>query len=250
MRARVDLHFHLIPAVDDGPATIEETVELARAAVADHTGAIVATPHVRHDFLTDVRELPDRLAEVRGRLATERVPIRVLGGAELGPEMVGRLGQTDLDTVAVGPPGARWLLLETPFEGIDDVLLDAADELRNRGFGVVLAHPERSAGVLADDGADLRRERSRGTAVQVNASSLTGAHGREARAAAVRLVRAGLADVVASDAHSRLRGPALERGFHAMVRQGVSGVAARHAVDLGPARLARRGLRPRVTVSA
>lgn len=122
MRARVDLHFHLLPGVDDGPATMEESVELARAAVADGTGAVVATPHVRRDFLTDVRDLPDRVRQVRERLVREAVPLRVARGAEVGHEMVGLLTQADLRMVAVGPPGGRWVLLETPFEGIDDAV--------------------------------------------------------------------------------------------------------------------------------
>jgi protein-tyrosine phosphatase len=250
MRPRVDLHFHLLPGVDDGPATMEESVELARAAAADGTGAIVATPHVRHDFLTDVSDLPDRVREVRERLATECVPVRVLCGAELGHEMVGRLTQADLDTVAIGPPGARWVLVETPFEGIGESVHAAAEELRDRGFGVVLAHPERSDAVLADDAIAVRRERSHGTAVQVNATSLTGAHGRAAEAAAVALMRHGRVEALASDAHSLLRGPALERGLSAGGWHGLPAAAIRRVVDFTPVRLVGRGLRPRVTVAA
>ncbi len=250
MRARVDLHFHLLPGVDDGPATIEESVELARSAVADGTGAIVATPHVRHDFLTDVRDLPDRVREVRERLATECVPVRVLCGAELGHEMVGRLTQADLDTVAIGPPGTRWVLVETPFEGIGESVHAAAEELRDRGFGVMLAHPERSDAVLTDDAIALRRERSNGSAVQVNATSMTGAHGRAAEAAAVALLRDGRVDAVASDAHSRVRGPALQQAMAAAHWQGFPAATIRRVVDFAPVRLVSRGLAPRVTAAA
>ena len=49
--------------------------------------------------------------------------------------MVGRLGQDDLDLVAQGPPGARWLLVEAPFERIGADFHAATDELRDRGFG-------------------------------------------------------------------------------------------------------------------
>jgi protein-tyrosine phosphatase len=221
---------------------MEESVELARLAVEDGTEAVVATSHVRHDFLTDVRDLPERIRDVRERLATECVPLRVVCGAELGHEMVGRLTQADLDSVAVGPPGARWLLVETPFEGIDDDLHDAADELRDRGFGVVLAHPERSAGVLADGGSALHREIMRGTVLQVNAASLTGGHGPAPLTAGIRLLAAGAVEVMGSDAHSRVRGPALERGVHAALRHGVPEAVARRAADFAPMRLLSRGL--------
>src|SRR5437764_451447 len=96
---RADIHFHLLPGVDDGAANLEETVELARRAEADGTGVIVATPHVRSDFLTDVSDLPDRVAEVRARLALEDIDVDVRCGGELGHEMVGGLGR---------PSGVAW----------------------------------------------------------------------------------------------------------------------------------------------
>ena len=64
-----DVHFHLLPGVDDGPEDMAESVELARAAVADGTTTVVATPHVRTDFVTEPLELPERVREVREALA-------------------------------------------------------------------------------------------------------------------------------------------------------------------------------------
>lgn len=249
MADRVDLHFHMLPGVDDGPATIDESVELARAAAADGTRAVVATPHVRGDFHTEVDDLPERVAEVGWRIAAEGIPVRVLCGAELGQDMVGRLGDAQLGTVAVGPPSGRWLLLESPFGKVDATFHATADELRGRGFGVVLAHPERSAGLLADAGAALRLELERGTVLQVNASSLTGEHGQVAQRAARILVGSGLAGAVASDAHSAARGPALERGLRAAMEVGIPEPVARRATDLLPSRLLTHGLRRRFAAS-
>src|SRR5437763_13639226 len=91
---RADIHFHLLPDVDDGAADLEETVELARLAEADGTGVIVATPHVRSEFVTDVSDLPDRVAEVRARLRLQENDGAVRRGGEPGPQEVGRLGQS------------------------------------------------------------------------------------------------------------------------------------------------------------
>jgi protein-tyrosine phosphatase len=239
---RVDLHFHLLPGVDDGPATIEESVGLARAAAREGTRTVVATPHVRGDFHTEVDDLPDRVAEVEERIAAERIPLRVLCGAELGQDMVGQLGDAELETIALGPPGGRWVLLETPFGRVDETFHAAADELRGRGFGVVVAHPERSLGLFADGAAALRLELARGTALQVNASSLTGDHGSPAQRVARTLVRSGLVGAVASDAHSLARGPALERGLRAATAAGIPEPVAQRATDLLPYRLLTRGL--------
>ena len=89
-----DLHFHLLPGVDDGPAVLEESLELARAAAAEGTTTIVATPHVRSDYVTDVLELGERVDEVRAAIAAEGLRLEVLCGAELGHEMVAGLGQS------------------------------------------------------------------------------------------------------------------------------------------------------------
>ena len=74
-RGRTDIHFHLLPGVDDGPATLADSIDLARAAVRDGTGTIVATAHVRSDFVTDVWLLRDRVREVKAALARDEVPV-------------------------------------------------------------------------------------------------------------------------------------------------------------------------------
>jgi protein-tyrosine phosphatase len=223
---RADINFHLLPGVDEGAANLEETVELARLAEIDGTGVIVATPHVRSDFLTGVSHLPDRVAEVRARLALEDIDIDVRCGGELGHDMVGRLGQSDLDTIAVGPAGSSWILLESPFEGLGEELHAAADELRDRGFAVVLAHPQRSAVMMADNAAALRRELARGSLLQVNAWSLAGG--------------AGVVCCLASDAHPGWRGPALGVGLE-KASWALSWARARILTDSAPRALLERG---------
>ena len=237
---RADIHFHLLPGVDDGAGNLEEAVELARLAEADGTGVIVATPHVRSDFVTDVSDLPDRVAEVRARLALEDIDVDVRCGGELGHEMVGRLSQSDLHTIAVGPPGSSWILLEAPFEGLGEELHIAADELRDRGFAVVLAHPERSAVVMASGAAVLRRELAAGSLLQVNAWSLAGGYGAEAERHALWLVGSGVVTCLASDAHPGWRGPALGVGLE-KASWALARARARILTDSAPRALLERG---------
>jgi protein-tyrosine phosphatase len=161
-----DIHFHLLPGVDDGPETIEESIELAAAAFAEGTRTIVATPHIRSDFFTAVEELPERVREVEARLATEGIAMTVLRGGELGHDMVGRLGQPELELIAQGPPGGRWLLVETPFSGLGEDFGAATDELRDRGFGVVVAHPERAPDSDGSRWRALRHELAHGSVLQ------------------------------------------------------------------------------------
>src|SRR5688500_18369444 len=81
---RAELHFHLLPAVDDGPADLDEAVELARLTVADGTSLVTVTPHVR-DLLAEgiVDEVPERVREVDAALRRAGVPLEVRTGAEL-----------------------------------------------------------------------------------------------------------------------------------------------------------------------
>ena len=244
-----DLHFHLLPGVDDGPAEMADSLELARAALVDGSSTIVATPHVRRDFVTDVLGLAERGNELRAALRRERLPLRVLDGGELGHDIVADLGQAELETLAQGPPGAGWLLLEAPWSGYDDHFHAAAAELRERGFAVVIAHPERSADAEIDDAAGLRRELAAGSLAQLNAQSLSGEHGHAAEQAALRLLSEGLVSLVASDAHGPTRPPALAAAFRNLVRRGVSPAAARSLTHVSPRRLLAHGVPERASAA-
>jgi protein-tyrosine phosphatase len=246
-----DIHFHLLPGVDDGPHDLDASLELARGALADGTGTVVATPHVRHDLgLTDAAEIRERVREVRASLAAADVALEVLRGGELGHEVVEALADDELELLAQGPPGARWLLVEPPFNGIGEDFHAATNELRARGFGVVVAHPERSADAALDGARGLRRELRAGSRAQVNAQSLTGGHGEEARAAAWRLIEAGLVAAIASDAHGPSRPPALRLAHRALVAGGLPATAATALIETGPHRLLARGLDARVRLAA
>jgi protein-tyrosine phosphatase len=241
----VDLHFHLLPGVDDGPADLDASLELARAALAEGTRTVVATPHVRSDLgLTQAWEVASRVRELRAGLAAAGVPLAVRCGGELGHEMVFRFGQPELDLLAQGPPGRRWVLVETPFEGIGEDFHAATAELRARGFGVLIAHPERSADAALDGAAGLRRELVAGSLAQVNAQSLTGGHGDDARRAAWALLAEGHVAVVASDAHGPTRPPAMRFAHRALLAGGVAPATARALAASEPHALLARGMAP------
>src|SRR5262249_54939972 len=108
---RADIHFHLLPGLDDGPGTMEETVELARAALRDGTAIGGPPPPFRPACVPAPSDPPAGVQGARARLARERIELELHSGGELGHEMVARLGQRDLELIAVGPPSARWVLL-------------------------------------------------------------------------------------------------------------------------------------------
>jgi protein-tyrosine phosphatase len=236
----IELHFHVLPGIDDGPSSLEESVELARVAATDGTDTIVATPHVSPKWATDVSTLDDRLRQLVERLRSERVPVRLLRGGELDHEMVARLSQQELDLIAQGPPGKRWLLLEAPFVGFDRGFEAAADELRARGFAVLVAHPERAFLGARESCRVLERELAAGSAIQLNAWSLTGLYGECVRTTSLGLLRRSGRVAVASDAHGAARSPSLRRACDALEAFGVH--SPERFTDAIPRALLGRGL--------
>lgn len=134
------------------------------------------------------------------------------------------------------------MLAEVPFDGIDDSFVDGLRAIRGRGFGVVIAHPERATGVLSGGLELLRDELAAGAALQVNVCSLLGRQGDEALEAARRIVRGRLAYVLASDGHPGTREHTLAAGFAPAVAAGASRLQARQLTTANPRFLLRHGL--------
>jgi len=242
---RAELHFHLLPGVDDGPADLEESVEVARLAVADGTSVVTTTPHVR-DLLRGgmLHELPARVREVADALRRARVPLEVRTGAELAHDDVALLGDRELEAIAQGPPGRRWVLLEAPlFEPDLDGFLAATAEVRARGFGTLIGHPER-CDVFMGAGGAVAAERRAGARLQVNGSSLLGFHGAAAQARGFELLRAGQADLVASDAHRPSRPPVLSAALDALAAHGIPLREAERFASAAPHALLAEGIAP------
>jgi protein-tyrosine phosphatase len=243
--ARADVHFHLLPGVDDGPKRMADSVELARLAVDDGTRVVVATPHVH---LVEVAELPGRVADLQAALDAAGVPLEVRVGGELSPHHVARLSAEELETIAQGPAGARWLLIEAPLPVSGEDAWDlhrATERAREQGFEVLVGHPERCPSLFGREAEVLERELAAGSRIQVNASSLAGRHGPEERRHAFDLTTAGPATVVASDAHRVTRGPGLSQAERLLREAGVPAARARDLTADAPLALLEHGLAAR-----
>lgn len=220
----IDLHAHLLPAIDDGPASLDDAVRMARVAVEAGTSAVVCTPHMIEGYPTRPEQVHEGVRTLRSALDEAGVPLTIHPGAEIALPWLERMSDADLHAASVGG-GGRWLLLEMPFHGWPLRLADTLRDLEIRGFGVILAHPERAEAIQrAPD--RMRDIIGRGALVQVTASSFTGDHGTAARRAALMLLGGGAAHLMASDAHSAgpWRPPGLEDGLN----------AAADAIDVNP----------------
>jgi protein-tyrosine phosphatase len=210
----IDLHSHILRGIDDGARSLEDSLEIARAAVSDGITAIAGTPHVRDDWPTEPGVMEDRVAELTAALAEAGIELEVLPGGEIAVEWLSRLPLDELERFGLGG-NPRYLLVETPYYGWPLGLADSLSSLRASGITPVLAHPERNIEVQGRPGL-LARLVDEGVLVQVTSASLDGRIGKRPQACARLLIDEGLVHLLASDAH------------HASVREvGMSSAAKR-----------------------
>ncbi len=199
MTTVTDLHTHVIPAVDDGPEDEAESLDLLGRIAAAGTGICAATPHYQPPVtaLEGVRERFDSLRAAAGRKC---IPIELHLGAELS---IYAGIQSDAENGKLLTLGAgRAVLLEMPLEGtLPPRFREFVFSLSARGYKPVLAHPERSP-AFSWDARPVAGLRDSGALVQITSGALFGEFGRQERGFARSLLKAGLVDVIATDAHS------------------------------------------------
>lgn len=202
----IDLHCHILPGIDDGPQTVEESLELARAAVAGGTRLVVATSHVSWSRRNDSVTIFEGVATLNERLAREGIQLEVRPGAEIAATLVGDLHPAELARLTLGGQRRRWLLIEPPFTPVVTGLDALIYGLQRDGYRIVLAHPERCSGFHRDR-AMLEALVGAGVLTSITAGSLVGRFGKPVQRFADQLVRDGLVHNVASDAHDAVARP-------------------------------------------
>jgi protein-tyrosine phosphatase len=213
MTGFVDVHSHVVPSGDDGAPTVEAGLALCLAAARRGTRVLYATPHVWPSLpLTPAREEAVRAAHAA------MVPVAAASGLDLqlGWELTPSERLLAEDPARYGLGGLDAVLMEVPFDGSLALAERLGGHIAASGLTPVIAHPERAQGVR-DDPAAVAAFRGRGWLVQVNATSLLGAHGGAQEEAGWRLLEAGLADLVASDGHRSARPPFLDEA-HRLAR--------------------------------
>lgn len=191
----IDLHCHILPGIDDGALDLADSLAMGRIAADDGIETIAATPHIRHDHDVRIPELSERVAEVNDELRANEVPVSVVTGGEVAESALDGLDEEELRAVSLG--GRGWILLEPRPGPLGDSLIEAVGRLRDVGFRVLIAHPERH--LSADLPERIVGLIEAGALVQGTAAFLAGGPAREGMLA---LARRGLIHVLSSDAHS------------------------------------------------
>jgi protein-tyrosine phosphatase len=219
----IDIHCHILPGVDDGARTLEDSIEMAKAAVAQGIHTIVASPHHRNnqfdnyraDILTSVKELNQILQE-------ESIPINILPGQEtrIYGGLIEGLSSKEILPVNSDTP---YVLVELPTSTVPKYTHKLFYDLQVEGYTPIIVHPERNSELLSKPEKLYELVKS-GVLTQVTAASLIGNFGKKIKTFSQEIVQANLTHFIASDAHN-----VSSRGF--MFQEALQELGEEYGVD-------------------
>lgn len=191
IRLEIDYHSHILPGVDDGISTMEDSLRVLKRYEELGITSVWCTPHVMEDCPNTTEGLKARFAELQEAYDG---PVRLHLAAEymMDTLFMKRLAAKDLLTID------GQVLVETSYFNPPVNLDDILDEIKSRGFFPILAHPER---YLYMDKSDYKRLKADGIRFQLNIGSLKGVYGRHALAKATWLYGKSWYDYAGSDLH-------------------------------------------------
>ncbi len=192
----VDLHLHLLPSVDDGCKTLDESLEMAKVLVSLGYSTAAPSPHNRPEY-APVETALRVLEEVRAALAAHRIPLTLEVNAENF-----FLDETLLSTLTrkIGGPGGTYLLVEAPYTSPLPSLGDQIFRMKLKGVTAVIAHPERCFEFEKKGRAEEMVQL--GAVLQLDIGALNGRYGKNAQRLSRQFLSDGLYGIAATDLHS------------------------------------------------
>lgn len=209
----IDVHCHIIPGVDDGSQSLDESLAMADIAARSGVNILVATPHANQmgrfeNFYS--KELVDRFRELKYCIAREGIPLQLLLGMEIFAswDMDRKIRERKL----IGLNGTRYYLVEWDFDEDPENIYQFLQMILKEGKVPLIAHPERY--FCVQENPDLVRSwREMGCLAQINKGSIFGRFGSDSEQTANELLEEGLVYCLGSDAHGpRMRTPFMADG--------------------------------------
>ncbi len=201
MEKMIDIHNHLIPRFDDGPQSLEESIEMLRQAREQGITDVFATSHFNELIPKELeKEYFDKLGELREEVMTRGISINIYSGSEnFYHHYVDKTIKSSKVT-SLGGFG-QYILIEFPMFQMPDGVEDVLFRLSVDSYIPIIAHPERYNAILGKPARALDFIRYGGL-LQVNGGSILGQFGRDVQKVALELLKQQLVHFVASDAHS------------------------------------------------
>ncbi|MEM7161345.1 MAG: CpsB/CapC family capsule biosynthesis tyrosine phosphatase [Bacteroidota bacterium] len=193
-----DIHSHLIPGIDDGAKTLNESIEMIQKFVELGFKKIITTPHVMNDYYrNDKEKIIAGLEGVQGELANRNVQIKMDASAEyyLDDDL-----ERKIESKEVIPIHNKYLLFELPFVSEPIFLNQIVFTIQSNGLIPILAHPERYT-YWKNEYSKYKELKDKGVLFQLNINSLSGYYSPEARQIAEWMVDQEMIELVGTDCH-------------------------------------------------
>ena len=198
MSRMVDIHCHILPATDDGAVSLEESVAMCQAAADDGIEVIVCTPHMFDGVHTtpEKEAILDRIQQVTLASAGK---LKLMPGGEVRYSHEIFQEAKDPNT-RIKLNGTSYMLLEFAFQMVPANIEMTIFQMLQAGVTPVIAHPERNKRIQKQPEI-LAGLIERGAFAQIDAGSLTKSFGVEPFESARKIIEAGMAHFIATDAH-------------------------------------------------
>jgi protein-tyrosine phosphatase len=201
----VDMHSHVLPGIDDGAQTPEESIVLIKKMMELGIKKIIATPHVMIDYYrNDNESIGNALTILKEELKNQNIDIDISAAAE---HYFDEGFEKRIDDRTVFTMGDNYVLFEISFISEPPNLIPIIQKMLDVGYKPILAHPERYNYM---DVEQLKRIHMMGCDLQLNTISLTGYYGKFTKKLAEELVDNQMVDFVSSDMHHPRHAQALE----------------------------------------
>ncbi|WP_077329071.1 tyrosine-protein phosphatase [Virgibacillus siamensis] len=195
----IDIHCHILPGIDDGAATLDDSINMAKEAAEQGITKIAATPHHKSTHFDNYgQDIIGMVAYLNGKLQEQNIPVEILPGQEtrVYGEMVEDLKKGEVIPIN----GTQYVLVEFPHNHVPNYARQLLFDLQIAGYKPVIVHPERNT-ELQENTDKLYRMVKSGALTQITAGSLLGKTGKRVQKFADQLVEANLTHFIASDAH-------------------------------------------------
>lgn len=214
----IDIHSHILPGVDDGAKSKEDSIAMAKAALDEGIETIIATPHHRNRAFDNYKQeiVPD-VTMLNELFEQEGIPLNVLAGQEVRiyGELLEDYDKGDIQTLA----DTRYVLVEFPFGDVPQYAEQLLYDMQVAGFRPIIAHPERNRELIKNHERMYGFIRN-GALAQLTAASLIGEFGKEIEDFSHQLLEANLVQFIASDAHNTdTRGFGLRKAYEVIQEQ-------------------------------
>ncbi len=194
LKGATDWHSHILPGVDDGVQTMEESLKILSIYEQQGVRKLWLTPHIMEDIPNTVESLRERFTSLK---EAYKGPVELYLASENMLDALFERRLKDNDVLPIGDRG-QYLLVETSFFNPPMDMFSIMERIKSKGYYPLLAHPER---YLYMEKRDYRRLKEMGVRFQLNYISLQGMYGKDVRKRALTLLKSGYYDCAGSDLH-------------------------------------------------